>query len=200
MLGAIFLVVACAGVVVGGLAGFGDPYPISRAGVAADAAGLAVVNAVCPAERVREIALLQQTASGAYVELWHITGDAPLPPRVTVGATLAGMQTVVPLREPIDPDTRLAVRVVTSELDSPYEMEFVARDVPAVGVLSFGDVHRSVNAFERAAFADTPCGDPYSDSDAQAVTMAALVFSGAVGLVGLALLLLARARRIRSAH
>jgi hypothetical protein len=197
--GVVLLTCGVLAFVVAGFAVMGDPFPLSRAGVAAERDGFMVVNGVCPGERVLEVTLARQTASGPYIELWGVAGDAALPERLSFGSTPPGMRTVTALSEPLSPHEALSLIVVTSELDSPYSMDFVLDEVPSTGVLSFGEVYPTFDAFARAAVADTPCGDPYSKNGAERFAVVAMLFGAGVGVVGVTLLLLAHRSRVRSA-
>jgi hypothetical protein len=72
------------------------------------------------------------------------------------------MQTITPLSEPIGDRDPLSIKVVTSELISPYKMDFILSDVSTGSVLSFGKVYASREAFIQATLKGTPCGDRYS--------------------------------------
>ena len=171
----------------------GDPYPISRTGVATDGDGFAVANAVCSGERLREVTLSRRTETGPWVVLWQISGDAPLPDRLAFGATPAGMRTGVQLDGLPPDDEALDLQVVTSELDHSYSMEFALRDVPADGVLSFGTVYTSTDDFERAMFDDTSCGDPDGKRGAGRFAAIVLAVGAAAGVAGV--VLVARSKR-----
>ena len=104
--------------------------------------------------------------------------------------------TATALVEPLTSQEPLSLQVVTSELDSPYAMEFVLADVPSKGVLSFGSAYPTTEAFTKATLADTPCGDPYSKKGVERFARIVLLGGAGAGLVGATLLVLARRRRL----
>jgi hypothetical protein len=166
-------------------------------GVSSDGDGVVIVNAVCPGERVVEITLWRRTDSGPHEELWRIAGDAPLPERLDLGAVPDGMRTAAPLRRPSTAQEPLSLKVVTSELDSSYSMDFTLEDIPSQGVLSFGDVYTTDAAFAQAVFDDTPCGDPYSEKGSQQFARITLIVAGGAAVSGVSLFVAARHRRSR---
>jgi hypothetical protein len=184
-IGAALLVLAGPSVVVAGLAVMGDPWPMSRVGVSRSVGKVILVNAVCPREQVRAVTLSRPTNAGPFIELWHISGSAPLPQQMQIGKAPTGMREVTELQTPITDDEPLSLRVRTDELKAPYSMEFKLADVPGTGVLSLGHVYPTVEEFERFVLERTPCGDPYSKKGPETFFVIMIVFaltSAAVGI------------------
>jgi hypothetical protein len=120
-----------------------------------------IVFAVCPGERLHRIELvrLAPDRDAAGTLLWAVAGDAAVPSALAIGADVAGLDTEVFLREPLQATDPLALDVTTSELDHT-PLEFIPKDVPSTGVLSFDVRHGSVEDFRAYALRQTPCDDP----------------------------------------
>jgi hypothetical protein len=127
-------------------------------------------------------------------DIWYISGDTPLPARIQVGVAPAGFETLADFEALPDDRVPLSMSVTTSELTTPYSMDFALSDVPARGVLSFDEVFSTVGEFERASIDNTPCGDPYSVDSGRRLLQAALAIAALIGIVGIALLVVSRQR------
>ncbi len=194
MLGVVLLCCAASAFLAAFMAVFGDPFPISRVGVMSGPGGVEIVNAVCPGERLVEITLSRRTETGPYDELWRIRGDVALPERLVLGSTPPGMETMTPLDGAVSSAEPLSLKVVTSELDSPYSMEFTMADVPDDGVLSFDHEYPTIESFAHAVLDDTPCGDPYSKKGPGHFAGIMVAIGGGLALVGATLIVWARRR------
>lgn len=177
----------------GSIAGFavmGDPSPGSRIGLTRRADGtVALVIAACPAERLREVTLGQGTSEGDGRAIWQIQGDVPLPPSVVLGGSVEGMTTLVPLRVAPGSGEQLTITELTSELGSPYPMDFSLDEVPeSPHVLSFGRVYAGRDEFERAVRRDTPCGDPYWERRPYGFSLVMMCVALVIGTGGVSLL------------
>jgi hypothetical protein len=140
----------------------GDPYPVSRVGLASDGGEIRIVIAGCPGERLRHIELYRLTPSrdAPGTLLWAIAGDAPVPPALTIGDDMQALRRRVPLREPVQSTDALALKVTTNDLEHSV-LDFTRRDLPSAGVFFFGVVHDSEDEFRASVLKQTPCDDPY---------------------------------------
>lgn len=192
--------IASAGLIltVAALAAMGDPYPVSRAGVARSGNSFAVENVVCPGDRLIDITLRRRNADGSSDELWHLTGDASVPSRLEFGETPDGMQSLVELSGPVDQGGSLQLRVRTSELSNASPMDFSPQDIPTDGIAGFGTTYAGRAEFSANVQAASPCGDPYRKAASGRRLAWVAVGSGCAALVGSGLLLNSRRRRSRT--
>jgi hypothetical protein len=140
----------------------GDPYPVSRVGVASEGGEIQIVIAACPGERLRRIELFR-FPSGRDVpgtRLWAVAGDAPVPPALAIGADVTGLDTEVSLREPVRSTDALALKVTTTDLGHSV-LDFTPSDLPSAGTFFYGVRHDNVDDFRAYALKQTPCDDPY---------------------------------------
>ena len=189
-IGVLFLVPLLAIPFVLLLAIYGDPYPVSRAGVAAGPDGLEVVNAICPGEQLTGIRLVRLGEPGSSpTTIWQVTGSAPLHERLVVGSPIEGLTTDVAFVDSAGGADSLVLYVYTSDIGSPYyPLEFQLSEVPSVGVLSYGATYSSFDEFSRASLRDTRCGDPSGKQAQFRIFLWYLAVAGPIAVVGLVLL------------
>jgi hypothetical protein len=140
-----------------------DFYPESRSGVTRNSDGvIQIVSAACTGERLQTVELHEVVKRGEeveVVELWRIAGDAPMPPRLSLGGPVPGMRTTTALIADELAGRRLELRVTTTLLGHPYWHRFTPRHV-GDEVLFYDDRVSGYQEFKELAYAETPCTRP----------------------------------------
>jgi hypothetical protein len=178
---------------------YGDPFPVSRFGVAREGPDLVVVNAVCPGERLLSVELSRGVPEGGDRSeiLWQIFDSTPLREKFSFGDAGPNVVSSTPFLAELRPDDILALRVVTTDLDSSYALDFRPREIPDTGVLSFDSVYADYAGFAESVLEQTPCGDARGPELSRSVKMMAF---GTFVIAGVGVLVLVRTRRARRRH